>query len=435
MKKLLTLTSAILLPSAVIAADLSTIYDMAASNDPQIAAARASREADAYNVMIARGALLPQAEASYTHTNVEIEIDGVNGLVTDYELGAFSVTAGMSLFNLNSWYTYKAARAGNDNGIYELQMAEQQLLLRTAEAYFNVLRAEDNLSTADAELKAVQRSLEQTKQRYDVGLTAITDVHSAQAAYDLSYANLLGQQANRQIQYETLEQLTGQTISDVAALKGSVEMNRPEPADPNSWVNSGMDKFPGLRMVDAQLEAARLQRNAARAAHLPTVEVFANYEDGDQATIITEDPAGVTRTAYGIKVSVPLLAGGSLYAQTKQAALNYAAADYLLENERRTVRQNIRTLYLQVQNDVLNIKARQQSIRSARSALDATQTGYKVGTRNIVEVLDAQQQLYGAERDYANARYDYIINLLTLKYYAGTLNEGDINMLNGWLQG
>ena len=182
MKKLLTLTSAILLPSAVIAADLSTIYDMAASNDPQIAAARASREADAYNVMIARGALLPQAEASYTHTNVEIEIDGVNGLVTDYELGAFSVTAGMSLFNLNSWYTYKAARAGNDNGIYELQMAEQQLLLRTAEAYFNVLRAEDNLSTADAELKAVQRSLEQTKQRYDVGLTAITDVHSAQAA-------------------------------------------------------------------------------------------------------------------------------------------------------------------------------------------------------------------------------------------------------------
>ena len=200
MKKLLTLTSAILLPSAVIAADLSTIYDMAASNDPQIAAARASREADAYNVMIARGALLPQAEASYTHTNVEIEIDGVNGLVTDYELGAFSVTAGMSLFNLNSWYTYKAARAGNDNGIYELQMAEQQLLLRTAEAYFNVLRAEDNLSTADAELKAVQRSLEQTKQRYDVGLTAITDVHPAQAAYDLSYANLLGQQANRQIQ-------------------------------------------------------------------------------------------------------------------------------------------------------------------------------------------------------------------------------------------
>ncbi len=435
MKKLLTLTSAILLPSAVIAADLSTIYDMAASNDPQIAAARASREADAYNVMIARGALLPQAEASYTHTNVEIEIDGVNGLVTDYELGAFSVTAGMSLFNLNSWYTYKAARAGNDNGIYELQMAEQQLLLRTAEAYFNVLRAEDNLSTADAELKAVQRSLEQTKQRYDVGLTAITDVHSAQAAYDLSYANLLGQQANRQIQYETLEQLTGQTISDVAALKCSVDMNRTEPADPNAWVTSGMDKFPGLRMVDSQLEAARLQRNAARAAHLPTVEVFANYEDGDQATIITEDPAGVTRTAYGIKVSVPLLAGGSLYAQTKQAALNYAAADYLLENERRTVRQNIRTLYLQVQNDVLNIKARQQSIRSARSALDATQTGYKVGTRNIVEVLDAQQQLYGAERDYANARYDYIINLLTLKYYAGTLNEGDINMLNGWLQG
>jgi len=224
MKTLLTLTSALLLPGVVLAADLSTVYDLAASNDPEIAAARASREADAYNVMIARGALLPQAQASYTHTNVEFDIEGLEGAVSEYELGTLTIEAGLSLFNLNNWYNYQAARAGNSNGTYELQMAEQQLLLRTAEAYFNILRAEDNLSTANAELKAVQRSLEQTKQRYDVGLTAITDVHQAQAAYDLSYASLLGQRANRQIQYEALEQLTGQTISEISALKANAEM-------------------------------------------------------------------------------------------------------------------------------------------------------------------------------------------------------------------
>ncbi|MEC8443306.1 MAG: TolC family outer membrane protein [Pseudomonadota bacterium] len=433
MKTLLTLTSALLLPGVVLAADLSTVYDLAASNDPEIAAARASREADAYNVMIARGALLPQAQASYTHTNVEFDIEGLEGAISEYELGTLTIEAGLSLFNLNNWYNYQAARAGNSNGTYELQMAEQQLLLRTAEAYFNILRAEDNLSTANAELKAVQRSLEQTKQRYDVGLTAITDVHQAQAAYDLSYASLLGQRANRQIQYEALEQLTGQAISEISALKANAEMKDPTPNSADEWVASGIDKFPGLRMVEAQLEAARLQRNAARAQHLPTVELFASYEDGDRATGITEQPVALATTSYGVSISVPLLAGGSLYAQTKQAALTYAAADYQLENQRRTLRQNIRSLYLQVKNDVLNINARQQSIRSARSALDATQTGYKVGTRNIVEVLDAQQNLYRAERDYANARYDYIINLLTLKYYAGTLNEGDLQTLNAWL--
>lgn len=435
MKKLLTLTSALLIPGAVLAADLSSIYDMAASNDPQIAAARATREADSYNVMIARGALLPQAQISYTHTNIELNIEQIPGAVTDYELGELEVSAAMSIFNLNKWYTYQAARSGNDNGLFELQMAEQQLLLRTAEAYFNILRAEDNLSTANAELKAVQRSLEQTKQRYDVGLTAITDVHQAQAAYDLSYASLLGQRAARQIQFEALEQLTGQTISEVAQLKEVIAMGDPEPANSDDWVTSGMDKFPGLRMADAQREAVRLQRNATRSQHLPTVELFAAYSDGDQATLITDEPASLATTSYGLKVSVPLLAGGSLYAQTKQAAMNYAAADFQMELQRRNLKQNIRTLYLQVRNDVLNINARSQSIRSARSALDATQTGYKVGTRNIVEVLDAQQNLYRAERDYANARYDYIINLLTLKYYAGTLNEGDIEMLNGWLKG
>ncbi|WP_300425838.1 TolC family outer membrane protein [uncultured Thalassolituus sp.] len=433
MKKLLTLTSALLLPGAVFAADLSSIYNMAASSDPEIEAARAAREASSYNVMIARGALLPQAQVSYTHTHLEYEIKDSALDIPEYDLGSLEVSAGMSIFDLNKWYSYKAARSGNDNGNFELQMSEQQLLMRTAEAYFNALRAEDNLSTANAELKAVQRALEQTKQRYDVGLIAITEVHEAQAAYDLSYASLLGQRANREVQYEILAQLTGEKISGVSALKSSVAMSDPQPQDAEEWVASGLEKFPGLLMVQSQVEAARLQRNATRSQHMPTVELFASYTDGDQAYGF-EDPLDASATSYGVKVTVPLLAGGSLYAASKQAALNYASADYQLEKTRRDVKQNIRSLYLQVRTDVLNINARSQAIRSARSALDATQTGYKVGTRNIVEVLDAQKKVYQAERDYANARYDYILNLLSLKFYAGTLNEADIEMLNGWLE-
>jgi outer membrane protein len=207
-------------------------------------------------------------------------------------------------------------------------------------------------------------------------------------------------------------------------------MEMPEPTDVNEWVDSGLGKYPGILLAESGREAVRLQRNAARSNHMPTVDLIASYTDSRQDSMET----GSTTTAVGVQISVPLLAGGSLYGQSKQAALNYAAADYDLEKQRREVKQSIRSLYHKVRTDVLNIKARKQAIKSAKSALDATETGYKVGTRNIVEVLDAQRNLYQAQRDYANARYDYIINLLNLKFFAGTLNEQDIQMLNTWLE-
>ncbi|UXD89065.1 TolC family outer membrane protein [Thalassolituus hydrocarboniclasticus] len=440
MKKLLSLTIALLASGAANAADLSTIYQQAASNDAEIAAARAIREANSYNVTIARGALLPQAQVSYSQTSISSEADSIDlvngGYVKtdkDYDLSSLEVSASQTLFNLNSWYTYQAAVSGDDAAGLQLQLAEQQLLLRTAQAYFNVLRAQDNLSTAQAEEKAVKRSLEQTKQRFEVGLIAITDVHEAQAGYDLSYVNLLGQEAALDISYEALEQLTGQRFEDVSPLKADVAMEMPQPANAADWVQSGLDKYAGVLIAEASKDGVRLQRNAARSNHLPSVSLFGSYTDADQAPFVGDDPTDSTVTAIGVKISMPLLAGGSLYGQSKQSALNYAAADYQLEKQRRDVKQNIRSLFRQVQTDTLNIKARKQAITSAQSALEATQTGYKVGTRNIVEVLNAQKNLFSAQRDYANARYDYIINLLSLKFYAGTLNEGDIQTLNSWL--
>ena len=443
MKKLLSLTTALLASGTVFGADLSTIYQQAASNDAEIAAARATREANGYNVTIARGALLPQAQVSYTHSQIESDLSGAvstgttivdTDIESDYDRDLLQLSASQTLFNLNSWYTYQAARTGDEASALQLQLAEQQLLLRTAQAYFDVLRAKDNLSTAQAEEKAVKRSLEQTKQRFDVGLIAITEVHEAQAGYDLTYVNLLGQEAALDISYEALEQLTGQRFDAVSPLRDDVAMEAPQPVNADEWVTSGMDKYAGLLLAEANKDAVRMQRNATRSNHLPTVTLSGAYMDGDQQSLDANgDPYDGSITSIQLEVSMPLLAGGSLYGQSKQAALNFAAADYQLEQQRRAVKQNIRSLFRQVKTDALNIKARKQAITSAKSALEATETGYKVGTRNIVEVLTAQKNLYSAQRDYANARYDYIINLLTLKFYAGTLNEGDIQMLNGWL--
>ena len=441
MNKLLSLTTALLASASLQAADLSTIYQQAASNDAEIAAARATREANSYNVTIARGALLPQAQLSYGITkydtesvSIDLTAGGYKDYEKDYDLKALQVQASQTLFNLNSWYNYQAAVTGDSAAGLELQLAEQQLLLRTAQAYFNVLRAQDNLSTAQAEEKAVKRSLEQTKQRFDVGLIAITDVHEAQAAYDLSYVNLLGQEAALDISYEALEQLTGQRFDRVVPLKAEVPMELPEPANADDWVQSGLSKYAGVLLAEAGKDSVRLQRNAARSNHLPTVQLTAAYSDAEQAPFASyTEPTSSEAIAVGVQLTVPLLAGGSLYGQSKQAALNFAAADYQLEKQRRDVRQNIRSLFRQVQTDTLNIKARKQAITSAQSAVEATETGYRVGTRNIVEVLDAQKNLYRAQRDYANARYDYILNLLNLKFFAGTLNEADLQALNGWL--
>lgn len=442
MKKLLTLSVAILASSLTNAADLSTIYQQAASNDAEIAAARATREASTYSIGAARGGLLPQANLTYGITKIDSETEGVFAANTpkikrdsDYTQNSLQIQASQTLFNLNSWYTYKAAVSGDSAAAYQLQLAEQQLLTRTAKAYFDVLRAQDNLSAAQAEEKAVKRSLEQTKQRFDVGLIAITDVHEAQAGYDLSYVNLLGQEASLDISYEALEQLTGQRFDSVSPLRADAAMEMPAPVTVDSWVESGLAKYAGLRLAEANRDAVRLKRNATRSNHLPSLKLTASYTNGDQAPVVNDDKLDNTTTAIGVQLSVPLLAGGSLYSQSKQAAKQYAAADFNLEKERRSMKQNIRSLFRKVKTDVLNIKARNQAITSAESALEATQTGYKVGTRNIVEVLNAQKTLYQAQRDYANARYDYITNLLNLKFYAGTLNEQDIQLLNSWLKG
>lgn len=448
MKKRFFISALMMALSQAHASDISTIYQQAANNDAEIAAARASREASRYEIAIARGAILPQVDASFTHTQVSGDAEGSNvaevlaGSATtlkttdvdvDYSLTSLELSASQTLFNLNAWYSYQAARTGDQAAEVQLQASEQQLLLRVVQAYFNVLRAQDNLATAEAAEKAVKRSLEQTQQRYDVGLVAITEVHEAQASYDLSYVDLLDQQAALDISYEALEEITGTRYESLSGLREGIALELPQPQNPQDWVDTGLSNYSGIKLAKIQRKVVSQQRNATRANHLPTVNLFANYVDGENAPTFTSDPTDSSITSYGIQVSLPLLAGGSRYGASKQAAQNYAVADFQLEQQKRSVKTNVRSLYRQLQTSVKNIQARRQAITSAESALEATETGYEVGTRNIVEVLNAQNNLFRAKRDYANARYDYISGLMNLKFYAGTLNEADIDALNVWL--
>lgn len=432
MKKLIALTSVLstaLFAGHVSAANLNEIYQLSLSNDAELAAAKAKRSAGNYQVDLARAPLLPQVTLGADKVFSEIETDAGN---SDIDTLSFNATISQTLFNLNSWYNYQAASAGGNASDLEYMLSEQQLILRSAEAYFNVLRAKENLETAQAEEKAVKRQLEQTQQRFEVGLIAITEVHEAEASYDLSYANLIGREAALDISYEALEQITGQRFESLAPLRSDVEFSIPEKAV-SEWVEAGLGKYAGIQLAQEGVNAAEYTRKAGWSNYAPQINAQLSYTDGEQYYQTTNDTADVTNTTLAISARIPLFAGGSNYARAKQAAAESTQASANLDLQQRTVKNNIRSLYRKVQTDVLTVKARKRATISSRSALEATETGYQVGTRNIVEVLNAQRNLFSAQRDYANARYDYIIDLMNLKFFAGSLSEADIQALNAWL--
>ena len=392
-----------------------------------MAAAKAKRDSGNYNVDLARAALLPQVTLGADQASTEVESDAGD---SNFDTFSYNATITQTLFNLNSWYNYQAASAGGNASELEYMLSEQQLILRSAEAYFNVLRAKENLETAQAEEKAVKRQLEQTQQRFEVGLIAITEVHEAEASYDLSYANLIGQEAALDISYEALEQITGQRFESLAPLKNDIEFSAPEKAV-SQWVEAGLAKYAGIQLAQEGVNAAEYTRKAGWSNYAPQINAQFSYTDGDQVNGATTIDS--TRTTLAFSARIPLFAGGSNYARAKQAAAESTQASANLDLQQRTVKNNIRSLYRKVQTDVLTVKARKRATVSSRSALEATETGYQVGTRNIVEVLNAQRNLFSAQRDYANARYDYIIDLMNLKFFAGSLGEPDIQALNAWL--
>lgn len=432
MKKLIALTSVLssaLFAGNVSAANLNEIYQLSLSNDAELAAAKAKRSSGDYQVDIARSALLPQVTLGADKVFSDTETDAGS---IDYDTLSFNATISQTLFNLNSWYNYQAASAGGNASELEYMLSEQQLILRSAEAYFNVLRAKENLETAQAEEKAVKRQLEQTQQRFEVGLIAITEVHEAEASYDLSYANLIGQEAALDISYEALEQITGQRFESLAPLKEEIQFSVPEKAV-SEWVEAGLAKYAGIQLAQEGVNAAEYTRKAGWSNYAPQINAQLSYTDGEQYNQTLSGTTDVTNTTIAISAKIPLFAGGSNYARAKQAAAESTVASANLDLQQRTVKNNIRSLYRKVQTDVLTVKARKRATISSRSALEATETGYQVGTRNIVEVLNAQRNLFGAQRDYANARYDYIIDLMNLKFFAGSLSEADIQALNAWL--
>ncbi|SEA09605.1 TolC family outer membrane protein [Microbulbifer marinus] len=433
------------------------IYLQALDNDQQLAADRAAYHAGLEAKNLGRSALLPQingsAEASRTRSDstqfsytfiADTVIATPNSTDSDTDERVYSARLDQAIFDLPAWFGYQQGKKATDQAVAEFSANQQEMMLRVATAYFDVLRAYDVLEAARAEEEALAKQLEQTQQRFEVGLTAITDVYDSRAAYDNAVARRLTAQDNLLSNFDALSVLTGTHHDSVASLAENFNVAPPEPVERSAWVDFALANNFDLKAARLAADAARYGARAAASEHLPTLTGSLSYQkyyqDGDADTSVPGEtpltlPIDTDRETKiaALTLNVPIYSGGRLSASRREARnLAFQAEDLRNLAERNTV-QNTRTLHRAVVTDVSRVEARQQAVISAQSALAATQAGYEVGTRNIVDVLLAQRTLFQSQTDFANALYDYILNTLNLKRVAGLLAPDDLQQLEAKL--
>lgn len=430
------LCAALVLASVNIqAADIIEIFQLAEASDPvykqSLAAYNAIREARPQ----ARALLLPQVSLSASTSSVDQDIStsGIGGSgKIGFNTHGYSLDISQPLFRFDRWLNLKQADSIIQQAQAELDAALQDLMVRVSERYFEVLAAEDNLQFARAEKTALGRQLDQARQRFEVGLTAITDVQEAQAGYDRSVANEIAAENAIDNAREALREVTGSYISQLSPLGENMPLVQPQPAVIEDWTELSQQQNLLIIAARNQLETARQEIRIQRSGHLPALDLVAT-----KGFDSTGGRFGGTQThseAIGLELSMPLFQGGLVNSQTREARHLYDQALEQLEQQHRLAQRQTRESYLGVISGISQVKALKQFVVSSESALQATEAGFEVGTRTAVDVVASQRVLLQAKRDYARARYDYLLNTLRLKQAAGTLSPGDLNEINKWLE-
>ena len=424
------------LPAA--ANDLTTVLDAATQADPEFAAARQNWYADQQGLAQGRAGLLPSINASYSHVRNDVTIESSPEVEQEYDTQTTTVSLVQPLFRPETWYSYGQARSLTSAAEAQFSQARQAFLLRVAEKYTDVLRAWDNLVASRAAERAIGRQLDQTRERFEVGLVPITDVNEAKAVYDLARVNLIVAESDFAVARDELEAFTGKKLEFIYGLRADLPMAGPEPAAPQAWVDRARENNPTLLAARFNADAARSASRQSLSRQLPSVDLVGQYQHVHNLDESSSAPLAPSQTdrngnSIGLEVNMPLFAGGALNSQRVEASYRYQAAEEQYRLTYRDVSQSAQSLTRVVIADAQRVQAQRAALLSAESALKATESGYEVGTRNAVDLLNAQQSLFQAQRDYAFARYDYLVDSLRLKSLAGMLDRKDITDINGWL--
>jgi outer membrane protein len=426
-KSLLALLVGFSVTSQVFADDLYQVYQQALQSDPATLQSQANKDAAFAAIGSNRASLLPQIDLTLGASK--------DGGDSDAEGNSASIVLNQSIYSAANWAGLDKAEMTASQAEAFYGAAKQDLILRTVTAYFNVLQAKDDLDFAQAEKRAIERQLEQTKQRFEVGLTAITDVHEAQAQYDTSVAAEISAQNGVEINLEALREITGNYHQSVSVLDTQkFSASQPTPANVLDWLKIAEEKNLNLMAAKLGVDISKESIDIATAGHYPTVGLNASLsstgdEVGDFGT------AGrYNRSSIGISVNVPIYSGGATSSGVDIAKFNFVERSENREKAYRTVVRSVRSNFYDVTASISRIKAFEQAVVSAESALKATEAGFDVGTRTIVDVLNSTRNLFDARRNLSRVRYGYVTSTLALKLAAGTLSEQDVLDINKGLK-
>lgn len=456
--------------SAAWSDNLLEVYRLAQTNDPTYLASEAGTLAANERVNQSLASLLPQINASISASDSHSESSGtytVFGAVddpstplvdeslpqnsandSDSSSTGYKISLNQEIYNHATWLNLKQSEKRALQSNINHESAKQDLVIRVAEAYFNVLAAMDSVEFSKAETEAVSKELAQTKQRFAVGLIAMTDVHEAQSRHDRAIASQISAQNALDNAHEALQLVTGQYHYDLLQLKEEISLKNPQPEDIKSWIKQAEDNNVSVKASRIGLEIAKKNIDIAFSGHYPTLDLSASYSDGSGDTDSngtrffgslgvnsnTNNDGDQIDRSISLNLNIPIYSGGRTNSQVKENQSLYQQAVHNLEAEHRRSVSQTRSAYLGVVAAVSSVNALKQAVISSQSALEATQAGFEVGTRTIVDVLLQTQQLFSAKRDHARARYDYILQTLRLKQATGLLTEKDLEQINKMLR-
>ncbi|NIR30630.1 MAG: TolC family outer membrane protein [Gammaproteobacteria bacterium] len=429
------LCGALLAPAQSRAADLMEVFREAERSDPEYAQVQAATRATLEQKPQARALLLPFLDFTYStqHNDQDIDSDfGTSGRI-DFQSTNWSADLTQPIFRLGRVFGLRQANSNILQADAQLSGALQDLMVRTANRYFNVLAAMDTLEFTRTARRALGRQLEQARKRFEVGVSAITDVQEAQAGFDRAVAAEIRAENDLDNANERLREITGTYFPALAPLVAeNMPLTPPDPANIDEWTRVTLEQNLRVQAAQHATETARLEiRRVASEGWLPTADLVGSYnfrDSGGQFGSETETGS------IGVEVNVPIFEGGGAVSRTREARALHRESLELLTQEQRTAQRETREAYLGVMSGISGIKALEQAVVSSETALEATRAGFDVGTRTAVDVVEAERRLAEAKRDLARARYDYIVDTLRLKRAAGTLSPNDLQLVNAWLQ-
>jgi len=446
----------VLAPICWSAETLSKIYELSLNNDPQLLAAKADYLAKKESKNISRAALLPSivAEAKYREAETKgssTRVLGAGGSIfgtkgnNDRDEKSYGVSLTQPIFDMPAWFDFKMGVKLSLEAKSKFSADRQSHIMRCAESYYAVLRAEENLKNIIEEEAALKKQFEQINNRFDVGLSSITEIHEAQVALNNAEVSSLDAKAKLVLVFDGLTILTGRNHDILAGLKRDFPIVKPEPLDREQWVQFAVNNNYQLKAAKHAEEAAKQNTKSKKYAHLPKLEGSMSFYDNRSDEYFSGTDLN-TNTVFsspsesnqigrniGIELSLPIFTGGLISAERRQAVQEYIKLREIWIGKKRSTTQQARSKHLQVLTNIARVKARQRALDSARKAMASNEESYETGTRNISDVLISPQNYHQAKRDYADSRYDYIISLLGLKEVAGQLSPQDLFDLDGWL--